>query len=221
VVCSWKFNSWATLHGPASSITFRRGVSLKAGNDSWWQNERRVFRIHFCFMIFALKPHKAWVVALLKEICQWLQEQTCTLKIDVFSWHTRRCSYRIFVQYQWTRCIASGYAASIRVKPYLLSSYGSLAFVYAQRMSQLSSFHRRLILYTALRRVQLNPDRYEAVRQTVLWQGHLDDFFIAYRHFNWILSVLIKSLTELWNASWTSVLRHSEFQAQSFSWLSW
>jgi len=80
--------------------------------------------------------------------------------------HTRRCSYRIFVQYQWTLCIASGYAASIRVKLLLLRSYSSLAFVYAQRMSQLSSFHRRLILYTALRRVQLNSDRYEAVRQT-------------------------------------------------------
>jgi hypothetical protein len=82
--------------------------------------------------------------------------------------HTLRCSYRILVQYQWTRCIASGYAVSIRVKFHLLRSYGSLAFVYAQRMSQLSSFHRRLILYTALRRVQLNSDRYEAVRLTVL-----------------------------------------------------
>jgi hypothetical protein len=126
--------------------------------------------------------------------------------------HPRRCSYLICVQCLWTRCIASGYAASIRFKPHLLRSYGSLAFVYADWMSQLSSFHRRLILYTALRRVQLNPDRYEAVRQTVLWQGHLDDFFIAYRHFNWIPSALIKSLTELWNTSWTCVLRHSEFQ---------
>jgi len=71
------------------------------------------------------------------------------------------CSYRIFIQYQWSRCIASGYAVSIGVKPHLLRSYGSLAFVYAHWMSQLSSFHRRLILYTVLRRVQLNPDRYE------------------------------------------------------------
>jgi len=43
----------------------------------------RYKNIRFCFMIFALKPHAAWIEVFLKE--RFLQEQTCALKTNVFN----------------------------------------------------------------------------------------------------------------------------------------
>jgi hypothetical protein len=166
VVFSWRFNSWTTLHGPPQAPRFVAVCGLRPAMTADDRPKNALKEYSLLFHDICVKASHS--------MCRSPSEREVFTGTDLrtedkcVQLHTRRCSYRIFVRCQWTGCIASGYAASNRVKPHLLSSYGSLAYVYAHWMSQLWSFHRRLILYTAFRRVQLDPDRYEAVRQTVL-----------------------------------------------------
>lgn len=166
VVCSWRFNSWTTLHGPPQASHFVAVCGLRPAMKADDRPKDALKEYSLLFHDICVKAsHSMGRSPSEIEVFTGTDLRTEDKCVQL---HTRRCSYRIFVQCQWIRFIETGYAASIRVKPHLLRSYDSLAYVYAHWMSQLSSFHRRLILYTALRRVQLNPDRYEAVRQTVL-----------------------------------------------------